>query len=57
MPSCGERLNRVASALGGRRLERHDRVAALCPNVPALLELHHVSRERKRATLRMRQGF
>jgi acyl-CoA synthetase (AMP-forming)/AMP-acid ligase II len=22
-------------------LERHDRVAALCPNVPALLELHH----------------
>jgi fatty-acyl-CoA synthase len=36
-----ERVNRVASALRGRGLERHDRVAALCPNVPALLELHH----------------
>jgi acyl-CoA synthetase (AMP-forming)/AMP-acid ligase II len=36
-----ERVNRVASALCGRGLERHDRVAALCPNVPALLELHH----------------
>jgi fatty-acyl-CoA synthase len=36
-----ERVNRVASALRGRGLERRDRVAALCPNVPALLELHH----------------
>jgi len=36
-----ERVNRLASALRDRGLERHDRVAALCPNVPALLELHH----------------
>jgi fatty-acyl-CoA synthase len=36
-----ERVNRLASALRARGLERHDRVAALCPNVPALLELHH----------------
>jgi fatty-acyl-CoA synthase len=36
-----ERVNRLASALRGRGLERHDRVAALCPNVPPLLELHH----------------
>jgi fatty-acyl-CoA synthase len=36
-----ERVNRVASALRDRGLQRHDRVAALCPNVPALLELHH----------------
>src|ERR671922_2017272 len=36
-----ERVNRLASALLRRGLERHDRVAALCPNVPALLELHH----------------
>src|SRR2546423_5524231 len=36
-----ERVNRLASALRGGGLERHDRVAALCPNVPALLELHH----------------
>ena len=36
-----ERVNRVASALRGRGIGRHDRVAALCPNVPALLELHH----------------
>jgi fatty-acyl-CoA synthase len=36
-----ERVNRLASALRARGLERHDRVAALCPNVPELLELHH----------------
>ena len=36
-----ERVNRLASALRRYGLERHDRVAALCPNVPALLELHH----------------
>ncbi len=36
----GERVARLASALCGRGLQRHDRVAALCPNIPALLELH-----------------
>jgi fatty-acyl-CoA synthase len=36
-----ERVNRLASALTRRGLERHDRVAALCPNIPELLELHH----------------
>jgi fatty-acyl-CoA synthase len=36
-----ERVNRLASALQTSGLERHDRVAALCPNVPELLELHH----------------
>jgi fatty-acyl-CoA synthase len=35
------RVNRLASALRAGGLERHDRVAALCPNVPELLELHH----------------
>ena len=34
-------MDRLASALCSRGLERHDRVAALCPNVPELLELHH----------------
>jgi len=37
----GERVNRLASALRGRGLEPDDRVATLCPNIPALLELHH----------------
>ena len=36
-----ERVHRLASALRAQGLERHDRVAALCPNVPELLELHH----------------
>jgi fatty-acyl-CoA synthase len=36
-----ERVNRLASALRARGLERHDRVAALCLNTPELLELHH----------------
>src|SRR5919197_5131124 len=36
-----ERVNRFAAGLRARGLERHDRVAALCPNVPELLELHH----------------
>ena len=36
-----ERVNRLASALRERGLERHERVAALLPNVPAMLELHH----------------
>src|SRR3954447_11327919 len=35
-----ERCNRLASALRARGLEHLDRVAALCPNVPELLELH-----------------
>jgi fatty-acyl-CoA synthase len=35
-----ERTRRLASALGRQGLERHDRVAFLCPNVPALLEAH-----------------
>ena len=36
-----ERVNRLAAALRERGLERHERVAALLPNVPAMLELHH----------------
>lgn len=36
----GERVARLASALCRRGLQHHDRVAALCPNIPALLELH-----------------
>jgi fatty-acyl-CoA synthase len=36
-----ERMDRLGSALRARGLEHHDRVAALCPNVPELLELHH----------------
>ncbi len=36
-----ERVDRLASALRARGLEHHDRVAALIPNVPELLELHH----------------
>jgi fatty-acyl-CoA synthase len=36
-----ERVNRLASALRRHGLGRHDRVAALCMNEPALLELHH----------------
>jgi fatty-acyl-CoA synthase len=35
-----ERTRRLASALRRHGLERHDRVAFLCPNVPALLEAH-----------------
>jgi fatty-acyl-CoA synthase len=35
-----ERVNRVASALRARGVEHLDRVAALCPNVGELLELH-----------------
>ena len=37
----GERVNRLASALRQHGLEPTDRVAALCPNIPALLELLH----------------
>src|SRR4051812_25985308 len=36
-----ERVHRLASALQARGLGHYDRVAALCPNVPELLELHH----------------
>ena len=36
-----ERVDRLASALHAWGLEHHDRVAALCPNLPQLLELHH----------------
>jgi fatty-acyl-CoA synthase len=36
-----ERCNRLASALRERGLERHDRVAILAPNIPALLEAHY----------------
>src|SRR4051794_22655987 len=35
-----ERVNRLASALRGRGVAHLDRVAALCPNVAELLELH-----------------
>jgi fatty-acyl-CoA synthase len=35
-----ERANRLASALRARGLQKHDRVAFLCPNTPALLEAH-----------------
>ena len=36
----GERVNRLASALLGAGLEKGDRVAYVCPNIPALLEAH-----------------
>ena len=36
-----ERVNRLASALRRRDVRRHDRVAVLLPNIPAMLELHH----------------
>jgi len=36
-----ERCNRLASALRDRGLEKHDRVAILAPNIPALLEAHY----------------
>ena len=35
-----ERVNRLASALRGTGLEKHDRVAVLAPNTPALVEAH-----------------
>jgi fatty-acyl-CoA synthase len=37
----GERVDRMASALRRRGLEKHDRVAVLCPNIPTPLEAHH----------------
>ncbi len=35
-----ERVNRLASRLRSIGLQKHDRVAFLCPNTPALLEAH-----------------
>jgi acyl-CoA synthetase (AMP-forming)/AMP-acid ligase II len=35
-----ERVNRLASRLRADGLEKHDRVAFLCPNIPAMLEAH-----------------
>lgn len=36
-----ERVNRLASRLREAGLHKHDRVAFLCPNTPALLEAHY----------------
>jgi len=36
----GARVNRLASALKARGLEKGDRVAFLCPNIPPMLEAH-----------------
>src|SRR5881397_3775588 len=36
-----ERVNRLASALRGAGMNKHDRVAFLCPNIPAMLEAHY----------------
>jgi fatty-acyl-CoA synthase len=35
-----ERVNRLASHLRAAGLQKHDRVAFLCPNIPPLLEAH-----------------
>ncbi len=35
-----ERVNRLAARLRADGLQKHDRVAFLCPNIPALLEAH-----------------
>jgi fatty-acyl-CoA synthase len=35
------RVNRLASHLRDSGLQRHDRVAFLCPNIPAMLEAHY----------------
>ncbi|HEV2472456.1 MAG TPA: AMP-binding protein [Ktedonobacteraceae bacterium] len=35
-----ERVNHLASSLRAFGLQKHDRVAFLCPNTPALLEAH-----------------
>jgi fatty-acyl-CoA synthase len=36
-----ERVNRLASALRMAGLKKHDRVAFICPNIPAMLEAHY----------------
>src|SRR2546425_58652 len=35
-----ERVHRLASALRGAGMKKHDPVAFLCPNIPAMLEAH-----------------
>jgi fatty-acyl-CoA synthase len=35
-----QRVNRLAARLRAAGLQKHDRVAFLCPNIPALLEAH-----------------
>ena len=36
-----ERVNRLASALRAVGLQKHDRVAFICPNIPPMLEAHY----------------
>jgi fatty-acyl-CoA synthase len=36
-----ERVNRLASALRAAGLQKHDRVAFICPNIPPMLEAHY----------------
>ena len=36
-----ERVNRLASALRAAGMGKHDRVAFICPNIPAMLEAHY----------------
>ena len=36
-----ERVNRLASALRRAGMKKHDRVAFVCPNIPAMLEAHY----------------
>ena len=36
-----ERVNRLASGLRRAGMQKHDRVAFLCPNIPAMLEAHY----------------
>jgi fatty-acyl-CoA synthase len=36
-----ERANRLASALRGAGLAKHDRVGFICPNIPPMLEAHY----------------
>ncbi|MBI1725884.1 MAG: AMP-binding protein, partial [Candidatus Rokubacteria bacterium] len=36
-----ERVSRLASALRKAGLRKHDRVAFICPNIPAMLEAHY----------------
>ncbi len=39
-PQMAERVNRLASALRGAGVQKGDRVAALLPNIPPMLEMH-----------------
>src|SRR5215469_10659937 len=36
-----ERVYRLASGLRDAGMKKHDRVAFLCPNIPAMLEAHY----------------